>query len=62
MATGEGSEIWRGMGIAVIGGLFASTLVTLIFVPTLYAIIIGWRERQRARGSADLAAASGVKL
>ena len=35
---GEGSEIWRPMGIAVIGGLTFSTLLTLLFVPALYCI------------------------
>lgn len=40
MATSkaEGSEIWVGMGIVVIGGLLISTLITLIVVPVLYAI------------------------
>jgi len=33
MSTGSGSEIWSPMGIAVIGGLIFSTIVTLILVP-----------------------------
>ncbi len=39
MSTGEGSEIWRPMGIAVIGGLAFSTLITLVFVPVAYSIL-----------------------
>ncbi len=35
---GEGSEIWAPMGVAVIGGLAFSTLVTLVFVPVVYAL------------------------
>lgn len=35
---GEGSEMWRPMGVAVIGGLTVSTILTLLFVPTAYTI------------------------
>ncbi len=35
---GEGSEMWRPMGVAVIGGLTFSTILTLLFVPTMYTI------------------------
>ena len=38
VSQGEGAEMWRPMGIAVIGGLTFSTLLTLLFVPTLYCI------------------------
>lgn len=37
-STSEGSELWTTMGIVVIGGLFFSTIVTLIVVPVLYAV------------------------
>ncbi|MFH1502452.1 MAG: efflux RND transporter permease subunit [Candidatus Eisenbacteria bacterium] len=33
-----GSEMWRPLGVAMVGGLLVSTLVTLILVPTLYTI------------------------
>jgi len=36
--SGEGSEIWRPLGISVIGGLTVSTLITLIIVPVLYQL------------------------
>lgn len=36
LATGEGSEMWKPMGIVVIGGLLVSTLLTFFIVPTLY--------------------------
>jgi len=37
-SRGEGSESWSPMGVALIGGLTVSTLITLIFVPVLYTI------------------------
>jgi hydrophobe/amphiphile efflux-1 (HAE1) family protein len=33
-----GSEVWRPLGVSMIGGLLVSTLVTLVLVPTLYTI------------------------
>lgn len=38
LGTGEGSELWKSMGMAVAWGLSISTMVTLIIVPTIYAI------------------------
>ena len=38
LTRGEGSEIWQPLGITMIGGLSVSTLITLLFVPTLYAV------------------------
>lgn len=35
---GEGSELWRALGITVLGGLSFSTLITLVLVPTIYSI------------------------
>ena len=38
IGTGQGAEMWRPMGTAVIGGLTFSTVLTLLFVPVLYCI------------------------
>ena len=38
ISSGDGSETWRPLGISTIGGLFFSTLITLILVPVLYSI------------------------
>jgi len=38
ISTGEGSEIWQPLGITMLGGLSLSTLITMLFVPTLYAV------------------------
>jgi HAE1 family hydrophobic/amphiphilic exporter-1 len=34
----EGAEMWKPFGIAVIGGLLVSTMITLILIPLLYKI------------------------
>lgn len=38
ISKGEGSEIWQPIGVTMLGGLAVSTMITLLFVPTLYAI------------------------
>lgn len=48
LSTGEGSEIWKPMGIAVIGGLTFSMLLTLIVIPVMYSLFgAGSLKRQR---------------
>lgn len=37
-SRGEGSEMWKPLGMAVIGGLLFSTLITLVLIPALYLI------------------------
>jgi HAE1 family hydrophobic/amphiphilic exporter-1 len=39
LALGRGSEFRAPMAIAVIGGLILSTLLTLVFIPTLYTLV-----------------------
>lgn len=38
-SLGEGSEVWRPMGLAVTGGLLVSTAVTLLLIPVMYVLI-----------------------
>jgi HAE1 family hydrophobic/amphiphilic exporter-1 len=38
ISTGVGSETWRPLGITMFGGLTVSTIITMLFVPTLYAV------------------------
>jgi multidrug efflux pump subunit AcrB len=47
VALGEGGEQSAPLGIAVIGGLAASTLATLVVLPAVY-IVIGRRGRARS--------------
>ena len=44
IATGPGSELQKPLAVVVIGGLFSSTLLTLILLPTLYAWMEGRKE------------------
>lgn len=39
ISSSEGSEMWRPMGVVVIGGLTVATFITLIIVPVLYGIV-----------------------
>ena len=57
MGTGQGSEMWRPMGISVIGGLTVSTILTLILVPVLYCVFAGTgikRQRRLMRKKREL--------
>jgi HAE1 family hydrophobic/amphiphilic exporter-1 len=47
MSAGSGSELWSPMGVAVIGGLVFSTLVTLVLVPVVYALFARHGERNK---------------
>jgi HAE1 family hydrophobic/amphiphilic exporter-1 len=38
LSSGDGSEIWKPLGISTIGGLMFSTLITLVLVPVLYSV------------------------
>jgi HAE1 family hydrophobic/amphiphilic exporter-1 len=47
--TGDSGFISKPLAIVVIGGLFSSTLLTLILVPTLYWLVEGRKERKMLR-------------
>lgn len=54
VGSGQGAEMWQPMGVAVIGGLTFSTILTLLFVPTLYCSFAGRgvkRTRRKLRKS-----------
>ena len=57
IGTGAGSETWQPMGIAVIGGLTFSTILTLFIVPVLYSILVHRSQRKEQERLARLAAA-----
>ncbi|MBP3563420.1 MAG: efflux RND transporter permease subunit [Bacteroidales bacterium] len=52
VGRGEGSEMWRSLGMVVAWGLTVSTLVTLVIIPTVYASMASWQERRAARKAA----------
>lgn len=41
---GEGSELYRGLGSVVLGGLLVSTIFTLILVPTVFTLTLGIKQ------------------
>lgn len=43
LMPGSGSELYRGLGSVVIGGLIVSTLFTLIVVPLLFSLVMDLR-------------------
>ena len=49
VGTGQGAELWRPMGTAVIGGLTFSTILTLLFVPVLYCVFASTGIRRQRR-------------
>ena len=46
LSTGSGSELYRGLGSILLGGLALSTLFTLFVIPAMLAFVIGF-ERSR---------------
>jgi HAE1 family hydrophobic/amphiphilic exporter-1 len=38
ISTGAGSELYRGLGSAILGGLILSTIFTIFLVPTLFSL------------------------
>jgi HAE1 family hydrophobic/amphiphilic exporter-1 len=55
IGQGEGSEMWRSLGMVVAWGLSISTLVTLVIIPTVYASMASWQERRAERKRNKLA-------
>lgn len=53
LGLGDGGEQNAPLGRAVIGGLLCATCATLIFVPTVFALVHG-RKRQRPEGQKGL--------
>jgi cobalt-zinc-cadmium resistance protein CzcA len=46
VATGPGSEIQLPLAVVVVGGIFSSTVLTLVLLPIIYASVEGWVERR----------------
>ena len=50
VSQGVGAEMWRPLGIAVIGGLIISTIMTMIYVPAMYSIFaaVGVKRKRKS--------------
>jgi HAE1 family hydrophobic/amphiphilic exporter-1 len=65
LGRGEGAQFRQPLGVAVIGGVLTSTLLTLLVIPTVYEIFYDWREGLarwfgRHRHPAAIPAGAGV--
>ena len=52
ISTGVGAEMWRPMAVSIIGGLMVSTVLTLIYVPSMFCVFGGVgikRNRRKMR-------------
>ena len=49
IGNGEGAEMWNGLGVVVAWGLSVSTLITLVLIPTLYAVFVSRRIKRQQR-------------
>jgi hydrophobic/amphiphilic exporter-1 (mainly G- bacteria), HAE1 family len=49
LATGAGENGRHSVGTTVFGGMIMSTVLNLFFIPVLYLIIEGWRERGKEK-------------
>ena len=55
---GAGSELYRGLGAVLLGGLLVSTIVTLVLVPVLLGLTLRGRGERAAAPAAPEAAAA----
>jgi multidrug efflux pump len=56
---GEGAELRRPLGVAIIGGLIASQLLTLLTTPVVYVLLDKLRKRKPGRAGVAEPAISG---
>jgi len=49
VAPGAGSELYRGLGSVVLGGLALSTVFTLFVIPSLLAFFVGKKGKRGTR-------------
>jgi multidrug efflux pump len=60
LATGPGSELRRPLGIAIIGGLLVSQVLTFYTTPIIYLLLDTLHRRLWGRRQADLARGQGT--
>ncbi|TVQ51325.1 MAG: efflux RND transporter permease subunit [Phycisphaerales bacterium] len=60
LMPGSGSELYRGLGSVVVGGLIVSSLFTLLLVPLLFSLVIDAAQALASRTKPHLAESLGV--
>jgi HAE1 family hydrophobic/amphiphilic exporter-1 len=55
LSSGAGSELYRGIGSVVLGGLLVSTVFTLIVIPALFTLVVDAQRKWVARRKPQLA-------
>ena len=53
LATGVGSDVQRGLGTVIVGGLFAATGLILFVIPTLHFVIERFIDRRMSGGAKE---------
>ena len=54
LSSGAGSELYRGIGSVVLGGLVMSTMFTLLVVPALFSIVMELKQKRQKQGATTL--------
>ncbi len=58
LAHGTGAEVQKPLATTVIGGLIAATVLTLLVLPAIAKVVLGWTDR--AAEERDQAAAAAM--
>ena len=61
LSSGAGSELYRGIGSVVLGGLMISTVFTLLIVPALFSLAMEWKLKRQGTGTSDKVVPQGVQ-
>ncbi|MCK4225474.1 efflux RND transporter permease subunit, partial [candidate division WOR-3 bacterium] len=49
LSRGSGSSLWKSLGISTVGGMVVASSITLLLIPTLYAIVEGKIKRRMVK-------------
>ncbi len=61
LSSGAGSELYRGIGSVVLGGLMMSTVFTLLVVPALFSLVMEWKLKRQGTMTQDALVPQGAQ-